>query len=320
MKSRAMKVFIFKPTNEPVEKIEVKTIEEIPAAIQGFAEINKNVACFAYAEAQGKTWTIICLNPFEIKEGRIKPPTRPVENLPSAKQQDVGKGVPSTGSDSIRQYVETIGTLKRSVGEKPLPTANTRAVGMGIVFVIVGLLFGSQFLSHARSETSDSSNPVSRGRSFGGAMVLGGFTLICLMAGIHALASGLTSFGLRKQEPLETVCIEYYRLAILEGCENAKTYFSRLTLEQYASARDWFELDKRWDMACAGLTRNQRALEGEIVIREVERLDEESAFIAATVKLKSGHNLEFRNTTFRRNGYWYLASLEPTQHSLNENA
>lgn len=69
-----IEIFIFKPTNDLLGKAQAIKIEAIPSALEAFSKSHLGTAPYSYAEAIGKTWTIISLNPFEIREGRISPP------------------------------------------------------------------------------------------------------------------------------------------------------------------------------------------------------------------------------------------------------
>ncbi len=66
-----MTIFVFLPTNEFVGRLSVKNYDQIPEALTGFLKIYKGVVPpGSYLERNEDSWTIVSLDPLEIREGR----------------------------------------------------------------------------------------------------------------------------------------------------------------------------------------------------------------------------------------------------------
>ncbi len=66
-----MNAFIFKPSNESVGKIKIDTFDELLEKLAAFRASNPEFPTYSYIEASGRTWTIVSLDPLQLKEGRI---------------------------------------------------------------------------------------------------------------------------------------------------------------------------------------------------------------------------------------------------------
>ena len=65
-----MTIFVFLPTNEFIGSLTVKSYDQIPEALTGFLKKYKGVVPpGSYLERNKDSWTIVSLDPLEIKEG-----------------------------------------------------------------------------------------------------------------------------------------------------------------------------------------------------------------------------------------------------------
>ena len=82
-----MNVFIFNPSNEFLGKFNVGSLQDVPWRFSEFHASNQSIPPFSYLEADGKTWTVVSLEPLELQDGRISPRTsstdRPAPVSPS---------------------------------------------------------------------------------------------------------------------------------------------------------------------------------------------------------------------------------------------
>jgi hypothetical protein len=77
-----MKVFLFKPSNELLGKFSVEDIDQVAHELRKYAAQHPSIPAYSYVEASGRSWTIVCYEPFELKEGRIFPPAKIKEASP----------------------------------------------------------------------------------------------------------------------------------------------------------------------------------------------------------------------------------------------
>jgi hypothetical protein len=62
---------VFKPSGELIGKFEIASVEEIPEKLPQFLATGVRTPLDSYVEAGGQSWTIIGLNPVNLREGHV---------------------------------------------------------------------------------------------------------------------------------------------------------------------------------------------------------------------------------------------------------
>ena len=67
-----MKAFVFQPSNEFIGKFTVQNVESIPDEVRRFVASHDSVPLYSYVEASGQKWTIVNLDPLQLRTGSWK--------------------------------------------------------------------------------------------------------------------------------------------------------------------------------------------------------------------------------------------------------
>lgn len=114
-----MKAFVFKPSNQPVGKFDLQTIDDVTQALMKFGEVH-SIAPYYYVECSGRTWTLVSgADGLDLVEGRVMPPT-----------QDFGASSDlKSKSDAMHRYSDAYLTA-------------SFIIGVGSFIQVVGIIFG----------------------------------------------------------------------------------------------------------------------------------------------------------------------------------
>jgi len=129
-----MKAFVFKPSNAPVGKFDVPSIDQIPSALKEFGE-SHTLAAYDYVECSGKTWTLINGSQgLELGEGR--------QYGASASSSTDGSSLSGQQGDATSRYKDaylTAGAISGIGG-----VIKALGIVFGAILILIGLIASSQ--------------------------------------------------------------------------------------------------------------------------------------------------------------------------------
>ena len=88
-----MNALVFKPSGESIGKFEITSIEELPEKLTEFLATGVRTPLHSYVEAGGQSWTIIGLNPLNLREGNV---ARRMAKSQRARHQEVESAIRET--------------------------------------------------------------------------------------------------------------------------------------------------------------------------------------------------------------------------------